>query len=156
MLVGKCLCGTVRYVVEGPFGYAGYCHCSRCRAASGSAFSAFAGVESDKLLRLDGQLRTEPWLNTAQFPQMTFRSTGLELTGPNAARMIGELGLHGVTGPVTLDVTFNGGYAGHPWTRSARASAFPRRVRSGAPNSGSRKAYRLLAPASAWATTWRS
>jgi len=49
MPVGKCLCGTVRYAVEGPFLYAGYCHCSRCRAASGSAFSAFAGIGRDRL-----------------------------------------------------------------------------------------------------------
>ena len=55
MLVGKCLCGRVRYTVEGPFLYAGYCHCSRCRAASGSAFSAFAGIEKDKLRVTDGE-----------------------------------------------------------------------------------------------------
>jgi polyisoprenoid-binding protein YceI len=45
---------------------------------------------------------------------MTFRSTGLELTGPNTARMTGELDLHGVARPVTLAVTFNGGHASHP------------------------------------------
>ena len=49
MLVGKCLCGVVQYAVEGPFRYAGYCHCARCRAGSGSAFSAFAGIEQDRL-----------------------------------------------------------------------------------------------------------
>jgi len=49
MFVGKCLCGAVRYAVEGPFLYAGYCHCSGCRARTGSAFSAFAGIERDKL-----------------------------------------------------------------------------------------------------------
>ena len=54
MLVGKCLCGVVRYSVEGPFRYAGYCHCSRCRAGSGSTFSAFAGIEKDKLRVTDG------------------------------------------------------------------------------------------------------
>ena len=42
MLAGKCSCGVVRYAVEGPFLYAGYCHCSRCRARTGPAFSAFA------------------------------------------------------------------------------------------------------------------
>ena len=68
----------------------------------------------DPTYDFDAQLRTEPWLNTAQFPQMTFRSTRLQLTGPNTARMIGELDLHGLTRPVTLNVTFNGGYAGHP------------------------------------------
>ena len=57
MLVGKCLCGAVRYAVEGPFLYAGYCHCSRCRAGSGSAFSAFAGIGQDKLRVTAGEDR---------------------------------------------------------------------------------------------------
>ena len=62
----------------------------------------------------NAQLRGEPWLDTARFPQMTFRSTRVELTGPDTARITGDLALHGVTLPVTLDATFNGGYAGHP------------------------------------------
>jgi polyisoprenoid-binding protein YceI len=68
----------------------------------------------DPTLDFDHQLQNQDWLNTAEFPEMTFRSTGLELTGPNTARMTGELDLHGVTRPVTLAVTFNGGYASHP------------------------------------------
>ena len=55
MLVGKCLCGAVRYAVEGPFRYAGYCHCARCRAGTGSAFNAFAGIERDRLRVTDGE-----------------------------------------------------------------------------------------------------
>jgi hypothetical protein len=49
LLVGKCECGTVRYRVEDAFLYASNCHCSRCRAATGSAFKAFAGIEREKL-----------------------------------------------------------------------------------------------------------
>ena len=29
--------------------YATNCHCSRCRAGTGSAFKAFAGIEREKL-----------------------------------------------------------------------------------------------------------
>ena len=54
MLVGKCECGTVRYRVEDAFLYASNCHCSRCRAATGSAFKAFAGIEREKLEIMDG------------------------------------------------------------------------------------------------------
>jgi len=50
VLEGKCECGAVRYRVADEFRYAANCHCSNCRAASGSAFKAFAGIESDKLL----------------------------------------------------------------------------------------------------------
>jgi hypothetical protein len=46
-LVGRCGCGAVRYTVADAFRYAMNCHCSRCRAATGSAFKAFAGIERD-------------------------------------------------------------------------------------------------------------
>ena len=48
-LDGGCWCGAVRYRVADAFLYAANCHCSRCRAATGSAFKAFAGIERDKL-----------------------------------------------------------------------------------------------------------
>jgi len=54
VLVGKCGCGTVRYRVADAFLYAANCHCSRCRAATGSAFKPFAGIEREKLALTDG------------------------------------------------------------------------------------------------------
>lgn len=54
MLTGKCECGSVRYRVDDAFLYAMNCHCSRCRAATGSAFKAFAGIEREKLELTDG------------------------------------------------------------------------------------------------------
>jgi hypothetical protein len=53
-LAGKCECGTVRYSVLDAFLYAMNCHCSSCRAATGSAFKAFAGIEREKLEITDG------------------------------------------------------------------------------------------------------
>jgi hypothetical protein len=54
VLVGKCWCGAVRYRVPDEFLYAGNCHCSRCRAATGSAFKPYAGIEREKLEIIDG------------------------------------------------------------------------------------------------------
>jgi hypothetical protein len=54
LLVGQCQCGAVRYAVVDEFVYAAYCHCSRCRAATGSAFKAFAGIEREKLEITEG------------------------------------------------------------------------------------------------------
>jgi hypothetical protein len=54
LLVGKCGCGRVRYRVADAFLYAANCHCSRCRAATGSAFKPFAGIEREKLELMDG------------------------------------------------------------------------------------------------------
>jgi polyisoprenoid-binding protein YceI len=55
-------------------------------------------------------LMGKQWFDAAQFPQITFRSTKVEPTGANAAKVSGDLTLHGVTKPVVLDVTYNGGY----------------------------------------------
>jgi hypothetical protein len=54
VLVGKCGCGAVGYRVADTFLYAANCHCSRCRAATGSAFKPFAGIEREKLEITDG------------------------------------------------------------------------------------------------------
>ena len=54
MLNGRCECGAVRCRVADEFLYASNCHCSRCRAATGSAFKPFAGIESGKLEVLEG------------------------------------------------------------------------------------------------------
>jgi hypothetical protein len=55
MLVRKCQCGAVRYEVADAFLYAANCHCSRCRAATGSAFKSFAGIERKKLEITEGR-----------------------------------------------------------------------------------------------------
>ncbi|MDB5718306.1 MAG: polyisoprenoid-binding protein [Sphingomonas bacterium] len=52
------------------------------------------------------------WLDAAKYPTIRFRSTKVEPTGPASARITGELTLHGVTKPVTLDAKYNGGWAG--------------------------------------------
>ena len=54
MLAGRCRCGAVRYEVSDEFLYAMNCHCSECRAATGSAFKAFAGIEREKLTITEG------------------------------------------------------------------------------------------------------
>src|SRR3954451_13983116 len=54
MLAGKCRCGAIHYEVADAFLYAANCHCSQCRAATGSAFEAFAGTEREKLTITEG------------------------------------------------------------------------------------------------------
>jgi hypothetical protein len=57
VLAGKCRCGAVRYEVADAFRYASNCHCSECRAATGSAFKPFAGIEREKLTITEGRER---------------------------------------------------------------------------------------------------
>ena len=44
---GSCLCGRVRYELSREPGEFGYCHCTSCRKASGSAHAANAPVDRD-------------------------------------------------------------------------------------------------------------
>jgi len=37
---GSCLCGEVTYEIKGPFEIFQYCHCSRCRKFTGSAYAS--------------------------------------------------------------------------------------------------------------------
>jgi polyisoprenoid-binding protein YceI len=56
------------------------------------------------------QLMGKNFFDAAAFKTITFRSTKVALTGKNTAKVTGNFTLHGVTKPVTLDVTYNGGY----------------------------------------------
>src|SRR5918996_4634523 len=72
---GSCLCGTVEFEVTPPFSAFRYCHCSRCRKASGSAHAANLfvpkaqfewrkGEESVKRFDLPGAQRFSVWFCT--------------------------------------------------------------------------------------------
>lgn len=58
---------------------------------------------------LEESLRGSTWFDTKQFPQATFTTLKVEPKSGNTFRFTGNLSLHGVTAPVTLDVTFHGG-----------------------------------------------
>lgn len=49
ILHGRCTCGEINFTLENTFDYAYYCHCSRCRMRTGSAFAAIGGASIDKL-----------------------------------------------------------------------------------------------------------
>jgi len=56
-----------------------------------------------------GQLVGPTVFDSAKFPTATFKSTSLVRSGPTTGKMTGDLTIHGVTKPVTFDVTYNGG-----------------------------------------------
>jgi len=59
--------------------------------------------------------KNKAFLNATAFPQITFKSTKVELTGARTAKVTGDLTFLGVTKPVTLDATFNGDLEQHPF-----------------------------------------
>ena len=62
--------------------------------------SVFSGVE-----KLDSSLRSQRYLNVEKFPEATFQSTSIEVTGDKTANITGDLTLHGVTKSVVLETT---------------------------------------------------
>ncbi|MCG5249422.1 YceI family protein [Methylorubrum extorquens] len=58
--------------------------------------------------KLTGELKGDQWLDAGKFPEMTFVSTKVAPAGKDKAKVTGDLTLHGVTKPVTLDVTLVG------------------------------------------------
>jgi polyisoprenoid-binding protein YceI len=55
----------------------------------------------------DGHLKSPDFFDAATFPNITFRSTSVEGSS-DAIRVTGDLTMHGVTKPVTLEATFEG------------------------------------------------
>ncbi len=62
----------------------------------------------------DAELQNSEWLDAANHPTATFRSTSVERTGPNTARVTGDLAFRGATHPITLDVRYNASHRQHP------------------------------------------
>ncbi|WP_171169127.1 YceI family protein [Ruegeria sp. HKCCA0370] len=54
---------------------------------------------------LDDHLKSADFLEVETYPEITFASTGIERTGDTTADVTGDLTIHGVTKPVTLNAT---------------------------------------------------
>ena len=57
------------------------------------------------------------WFNADVAKTITFTSTSVKMTGAKTADVTGDLTLLGVTKPLVLKVTFNGGMAAHPMSK---------------------------------------
>ncbi len=67
---------------------------------------AIAGVNTGVPL-LDKEFQEAGWFDAAKYPNATFKSTKVEVTGKDTAKVTGDLTIHGVTKPITLDVKLN-------------------------------------------------
>jgi polyisoprenoid-binding protein YceI len=76
-------------------------------AATKFAITIPANSVSTTNTKLDGELNSPDWFDTAKYPVITFKSETITRTGNNDATVTGELTFHGVTRPETLQVTFN-------------------------------------------------
>ncbi len=74
-----------------------------------------ASIDTD-VAPLDEHLRAKDFFDVANHPSMKFESTKIKKTGKDQYAMTGNLSLHGVTKPVTLNVTLNKA-ADNPFTK---------------------------------------
>jgi hypothetical protein len=49
------MCGAVRYAVDAPLEFAGYCHCTRCQRRTGTAAALSAGVRPGSFRITEGE-----------------------------------------------------------------------------------------------------
>ena len=55
MIHGSCLCGQVRFALDGAPQFINHCHCSMCRKAHGAAFGSFLHADGRGFRWLSGQ-----------------------------------------------------------------------------------------------------
>jgi len=62
----------------------------------------------------DAHLRSADFFEVEKFPTLTFKSSAITRKGSDGFDVVGDVTIHGVTKPVTFDVTFLG-KAKDPW-----------------------------------------
>ncbi len=74
-----------------------------------ATLTAIADITSISTLnsKFDALLQSEDWFDSKAFPQASFKATAVTATGPQTARIDGELTLHGKTAPIVISATFN-------------------------------------------------
>jgi polyisoprenoid-binding protein YceI len=75
---------------------------------------------ADPKYDFNAELAGPKWLDAAKYPDIGLRTTRVEDLGNQVMRVHAELTMRGVTRPIVLDATYNGGYAGHPMDPHAR------------------------------------
>jgi hypothetical protein len=64
MITGKCLCGDVRYEIDGSISPIWLCHCGKCRRSTGSAFHASAVCQPDQFRWVSGETSIREYEDT--------------------------------------------------------------------------------------------
>lgn len=99
MVTGACLCGALRFEVEGPFHTLMHCHCSMCRKDHGAPFASFVGAPAASFRWLGGEpieytssaSSKRPYCGTCGSKAPSRSVTGDSVFLP-AGNLVGELG----------------------------------------------------------------
>jgi len=61
MIAGSCLCGKVKYQIEGKIYLMNHCHCSRCRKSHGAVFGSFLHASLKGFKWISGQIQIKTY-----------------------------------------------------------------------------------------------
>ena len=68
---GGCLCGSLRFCVQGETSWSAHCHCRMCQKEHGAGYVTWVGVTNDKL-RLTGDETDLVWFDSSEAAQRGF------------------------------------------------------------------------------------
>ena len=103
MIQGTCLCGTLRYEIDGPLTSMMNCHCSMCRKQHGAAFATYAVAPASGFRWIAGEDQVVRYQSSAQGSRAFCRHCGSVAPGAfpamgivfaPAGNLAGELGRH--------------------------------------------------------------
>ena len=103
MIEGTCLCGALRYEIDGPLTSMMNCHCSMCRKQHGVAFATYAVAPASGFRWIAGEDEVVRYQSSAQGSRAfcgrcgSIAPTALPSMGivfAPAGNLVGELGLH--------------------------------------------------------------
>jgi polyisoprenoid-binding protein YceI len=66
-----------------------------------------ASIDTEVDMR-DNHLKSADFFDVATYPKLTFKSTSIKPSGKNRYQLTGDLTLHGITKPVSLNVLYRG------------------------------------------------
>ena len=92
---------------------------SKIEASKAQASLSVSSINTMDAKR-DDHLKSPDFLDASKYPSITFKSNTVEKVSDTAFKAHGDLTIHGVTKPVTLDVTY-GGSAKDPWGKERAA-----------------------------------
>jgi polyisoprenoid-binding protein YceI len=77
----------------------------------------------------DAHLKSPDFLDVAQFPEITFRSAGVEVAGDDELKVTGNLSIHGVTKEVVLTVEGPTEETKDPWGNARRGASAKTKIK---------------------------
>jgi hypothetical protein len=115
---GSCLCGKVRFEVDGPYPWLYQCHCSLCRKQGGSVSNTGLVVAAEKFRWIAGEDMIGKWQRSTGFRSHFCTRCGAPV--PNPLRDTGYVwvpsGLLDGSGPLEIGAQLHVDSRA-PWTR---------------------------------------